>query len=367
MVRYLSKIAPRGKRVLVRVDFNVPIAWGRVRDDFRIHAALPSIRLLHSRVNTVVLLSHHSDRRQSLAPVARRLARLLDARVAFVPGPSRRNAVRRPGVSLIENLRFWRGEEAASPRFGRLLARWGDVFVNDAFGVSHRRGASITILPRLLPSYLGIAFEAELRMLARVAKNAKHPLLAIVGGAKIGTKLALLKRLDRIADGIIVGGGVANTLLRAKGIAVGRSLSTPASASIRKLARSRKIFLPVDAVVKGRGVRAIPIHKVGAHERVLDIGSKTRALIRRSIHSSRTIIWNGPLGLAEDTRFASGTLAVARMLARSRGFVLVGGGDTIAFLDRVGLRKRFRHISTGGGAMLSYLAGEKLPGLEALQ
>ncbi len=367
MLRYLSKNYPRGKRVLVRIDVNVPIRGGRVEDDFRIRAVLPTIRRLLGHANRVVLLSHHSDRHQTLAPAAAVFGRLLGERVAFIKDLRRVDNTRRERVLLVENLRFWRGEETASPRFAKTLCQWGDVFVNDAFGVSHRRSASLTVLPRLLPSYLGLSFAAELAMLARAMDGAKHPFLIIIGGAKIATKLGLLRRLDRIADGIIVGGSVANTLLRANGIAVGRSPSAPATAAIRRLARSRKLFLPVDAVVKGRGVRTVPMHKVGAHERIFDIGPKTVALVRRSIHSSRTIVWNGPLGLTEDKRFALGTLAVARMLARSRGFVLVGGGDTVAFLDRVGLRKRFRHISTGGGAMLSYLAGEKLPGLLALR
>ncbi len=367
MLRYLSKSSVRGKRVLVRVDVNVPMQSGRVNDDFRIRAVLPTIRRLLGHGNRVILFSHHSDRGQTLLPVARVLSRLLGEDVAFIRDPASSNRTRRERVLLMENLRFWPGEEAASPHFGRLLARWGDVFVNDAFSVSHRRSASLTLLPRLLPSYLGITFEKELALVSRSMGGAKHPLVVIVGGAKMRTKLGLLQRLARIADGLVVGGGAANTLLRAKGIAIGRSLSAPASASIRKLARSQKLLLPVDAVVRGRRVRIVPIHKIGANERVLDIGPKTVALIRNSIRSSRTIIWSGPLGLCEEKRFASGTLAVARMLARSRGSVLVGGGDTVAFLRRVGLARRFRHLSTGGGAMLAYLAGEKLPGLEALR
>lgn len=367
MIRYLSKSSPHGKRVLVRIDANVPIKGGRVGDDFRIRAALPTIRRLLRNGNRVVLLSHHSRRGQTLKPVVRVLGRLLGENVAFIRDPRQTRNPPSAGVLLMENLRFWPGEEASSPRFAKILCRWGNVFVNDAFGVAHREGASITLLPRLLPSYLGITFAAELELLARARKGAKHPFLAIVGGAKIETKLGLLARFNRIADRIAVGGGVANALLRAKGIAVGRSLSAPATASTRKLARSRKLLLPVDAVVKDRGVRIVPIGMVGAGERILDIGPKTVALIRRSLRSSRTIVWNGPLGLAEEQEFARGTLSVARMLDRHRGFVLIGGGDTISFLDRVGLRKHFRYISTGGGAMLAYLAGEKLPGLEVLR
>lgn len=223
-------------------------------------------------------------------------------------------------------------------------------------------------LPRLLPSFAGQLVASELAMLDRFRLHPRRPLVGIFGGAKLETKLPILKRFSRIADRMLVGGDVANVLLRARGFST-RSRRAPPGVALERLARSPKLLLPVDVVVAGgrhRG-RSVPVARMGARDTAYDIGPKTRDLFGRIIRSGRTIVWNGPLGLTEERRFAAGTLAVARALSRHRGAVLVGGGDTVAFLERVGLLKRFRHVSTGGGAMLAYLAGEKLPGLEALE
>ena len=376
MLRYLSRTTPRGKRVLVRVDFNVPISGRRVLDTFDIVRALPTIRALLRRGNSIVLLSHHSDERQTLAPLAPHLTRMLGRRVTFLRdllGLSARRAVRsaRPGtVFLGENVRFWRGERRNSTAFARALAGLGEVFVNDAFGELHRPYASMVGIPRHLPSFAGPLIASELKMLDRFIRRPAQPLVGIFGGAKMETKLAILRRFARRADRVLLGGGVANTLLRARGFAIGRSLTAHMSAAMRRLARSKKIVLPIDAIVSssgGRSGKSVLLGDIGPQDRVYDIGPKTRLLFRRVLGSARTVVWNGPLGLVEKRCYAGGTLAVAETLARHRGLVLVGGGDTVAFLDRVRLLKRFKHVSTGGGAMLAYLAGERLPGFEALK
>lgn len=375
MLRYLSKTPIRGKRVLVRVDFNVPMRGRRVLDAFDIVRVLPVVRQLVRRGNRVILISHHSDERQSLAPLAPLLTRMLGRRVTFLKDPLSSRARRavcsaEPGaVFLGENVRFWRGERQNSPTFARALAALGEAFVNDAFGELHRPYASMVGVPRYVPSFAGPLIAAELKMLDRFTHAPRRPLVGIFGGAKMETKLAILRRFSRFADQILVGGGVANTLLRARGFRIGRSLAAPVHTALRRFARSTKIALPIDAVVSSgrRGGQGVSLMAVGPHDRIYDIGPKTRSLFQRILGGARTIVWNGPLGLVEEQGYAAGTLAVAHALARHRGLVLVGGGDTVAFLGRARLLKRFKHVSTGGGAMLAYLAGEKLPGLEALQ
>lgn len=370
MFRYLSATPLRKQRVIVRVDFNVPIAGGSVRDDFRIRVVLPTIRRLLAGGNRVVLLSHASDARQTLRPAARCLAGILHEPVAFTTD------LRRPAkerVSLVENLRRWRGEEACDPAFARVLSRLGEVFVNDGFGVAHRRGASLTLLPRLLPSFLGLRFEEELRALDRVCKRPKRPLVALIGGAKIETKMPLLEKLLAIADCLLVGGATANALLHASGIAVGRSARDGGirSSALVGMLRSPKLILPVDAVVsRGRGFarsRTAMIGDVGAGEYITDIGPRTIRAFAMAVAGARTVIWNGPVGLAEQKRYARGTIGLARAVGRMRGFSMVGGGDTVSALARTGLLKKFTFVSTGGGAMLTYLSGGKLPALEALK
>lgn len=341
MLRYLSQSSVRNKRVILRVDFNVPIRGRRVLGDFRIRSALPTIRKLSAAGNMIVILSHHSDRGQTLRPVAVRLGRLLGEPVAFISDPARfRPAAPRFRVVkmfLVENLRFWRGEERGDPAFVRLLARLGEVFVNDAFGVAHRRAASTEGLPRLLPSYLGLLFERELRVLDRVRRKPVRPYVVIIGGTKLETKLRLLERSLRVADRVLVGGVIAAELL----------------AGHARLVQNRKLLLATDGPMRGR--------------RLADIGPESIRRFVAAIRSSRTVVWNGPLGIAETARYAKGTAAISRALARSRASVIVGGGDTVAFLERAGLTGAFDHVSTGGGAMIAYLAGEKLPALEALK
>lgn len=348
MFSYLSRTHLSNRRILLRVDFNVPIRGRRIGGEFRIRAALPTIRKLLSSGNRIVVLSHHSDRGQTLRPLVAVLRRLLGEPVTFIANPAGRPArpaggsqaagTGGPRLALVENLRFWAGEEAERPNFARSLARWGEAFVNDAFGVAHRRSASLTLLPRLLPFYLGLLFERELDVLDRVRRKPARPYVVILGGAKLETKLRLLERSLRVADHVLVGGAIAAELLSGHA----------------RLVRSRKLVLPVDGPVRSG--------------RLADIGPKSVRRFAGIIRSARTVVWNGPLGIAEEARYAKGTGAISRALARSRGSVIVGGGDTVAFLERAGLTAgAFDHVSTGGGAMIAYLAGEKLPGLEAMK
>ena len=278
-----------------------------------------------------------------------------------------------PGaVLLFENLRFWPGEEAASKRFAEMLARWGDVFVDDAFSVAHRRAASTTVLPRLAPSYLGLLFERELRELDALMHRPVRPLVAIFGGAKTETKLPLLERFSHFADTLVVGGALANTILTARHVQVGSSkVDTTALAHLKSFARSKKFFLPRYAVVSrapdGKGARIIPLEDIGAGEAIWDIGPKTSRELGIVINRAKTIVWNGPLGLIEVPSFRRGTITLARDLLNCHAKVILGGGDTVAFLEQQHILSRFKYVSTGGGAMLAYLGGEKLPGLEALQ
>lgn len=377
MLRYLSRSVIRGKRVLLRVDFNVPMTGRRIQDDYRIRASLPTIRQLIRQGNTVVLLSHHSDAHTTLAPIAAYLSRFFPRRVHFVKNPfagSFRSRIQRAAsdeLFLVENLTRWRGERSQDVNFAKRFSRLGDVFVNDSFGEAHRRRALITVIPRFLPSFLGPRFERELAELDRLLRHPAQPLIGIFGGAKIKTKLAILRRFRQIADQILVGGAVANTLLAARGVDVGRSRVERISPTLRRLARSPKLLLPIDAVVlrerPRRRVRITPITAIERDEVIYDVGPKTRRLFVRVAAGAGTVVWNGPMGLQERPQYSRGTRALAQALARRGRRVIVGGGDTVAFLARVKLLKKFKHVSTGGGAMLAYLAGEKLPALEALR
>ncbi|RJQ37348.1 phosphoglycerate kinase [Candidatus Parcubacteria bacterium] len=371
MIRRLSSTTLRKRRVLVRVDVNVPIAGSRVTGDFRIRAHLPTIRLLLKGGNTLVLLAHHSTDGQTLAPVARRLSRLIGEPVGFLKDPAHPGMLQHR-VMLAENLRRWRGEEAAGRAFARMLARLGDAFVNDAFAVAHRHAASTAILPKLLPSYIGPLFAEEIAELDRILQRPKRPLVAVFGGAKLETKLKLLQRFDALADRVLVGGSIANALLIARGTAIADPRARKeVTAAVRALARSRRIVLPIDAAVAtaptDRRIAVRSIADIRRGEGMYDIGPETVRLFAKEIGGAKTIIWNGPLGMTEIAAFRAGTLAVAKAIARSRGRSTVGGGDTIAWLEAEGLAKKFNYVSTGGGAMLAYLAGEKLPALEALK
>lgn len=374
MLRYLSKARIRNTRVILRVDFNVPIKRGRVLDDFDIVRTLPTIRNLLRAGNVLVVFSHHSNDHQTLRPLQPILGRSLQRPVTFLPrplsAPARRMVKRaRPGaIFLAENVRRFPGEKSNSRSLARALARLGEVFVNDAFGELHRPYASIVGIPRFLPSFAGPVVERELTMLRSFCDRPRRPLLGIVGGAKITTKLPILRKWIRSADEVLVGGAVANALLQARGFGIGRSRTDDRVAGIRSLARSTRLELPSDVVVIRCGrARTVAASSVEERDVICDIGPATVSRYRRLIRRARTLIWNGPLGLVEEPSYATGTFKIARALVGHGGRVLVGGGDTVAFLSQIGLLGKFRYVSTGGGAMLAYLAREKLPGLEALK
>jgi phosphoglycerate kinase len=370
----LRRTLPIKLNVLLRVDFNVPIIHGRVASDFRISAHLATINALLRRGNTVTLLAHHSDRRTSLRPVAARLGKLLGERVIFrqhIKPSFELRPVRGARLALLENLRFSSGEESSSLAFAKILARLGDYFVNDAFGVAHRSGASLTLLPRLLPSSIGPLFAFELSRLDRVLRRPLRPLALLVGGAKLNTKLRLLERFVRRADLVFVGGAIANTLLRARGASIGRSTGHEyrLDRRIRRLAQAKNIVLPSDVVLRisRHQARVAPVSAIGSRDAIYDIGPATTGEFIRGLKRAKTVIWNGPLGLAEIPAFARGSRAIARSLGLQGKKVIVGGGDTVAMLEAARLVNKFPNISTGGGAMIAYLAGEKLPALEALK
>ncbi|KKT86241.1 MAG: Phosphoglycerate kinase [Parcubacteria group bacterium GW2011_GWA1_Parcubacteria_45_10] len=386
----------KNKQVLLRVDFNVELRKNRVLDDFRIRQTLPTIKYLQKNAARLVLISHLSNETESLAPVAKHLAKLSRRKVFFVPGKISSaaklvNALPKKSVVLLENLRFDKGEKANQPAFARKLAGLADVFVFDAFGVSHRKDASVVGVPKLLPSFAGLLMENELKSLEKLKKQAKKPFVAIFGGAKMETKLPLIKNfakraratpeaLVRRADYVLLGGALANTFLKAKGVNVGKSLYEKKFVSrAKKLLKNKKIILPDDYLVaQSLGSRtshlfSVVSHKLSVGGYIGDIGPTSTKEFSKIISRAKTIIWNGPMGYYENPVFARATFEVAKaVLANKKAFKIIGGGDTTAFLKNAKLpitnyQLPNLFISTGGGAMLEYLSGKELPGVAVLE
>lgn len=360
-LRNLTPNAIRGKTALVRVDFNIE----NLRESFRLFAALPTVSFLTRRGARVVLMSHRGrpkkpSRKESLRIVLPFLKKQLHTAVTFFPrfdiaAMRKRIAASKPrSVFLLENLRFLPGEETGDPRLARTLASLGDLFVNEAFPVCHRGNASVTELPRMLRAYAGLRLEEEVRTLRAIMTRARRPLVVILGGIKVSDKLGVIQHFLRRADALLIGGACANTFLKANGFNIGASLFEPKMLPlVKRLSRSKNIILPVD-FISDRG-------------KLLDIGPLTERIFTRAIRKARTVIWNGPLGLFEKPQFRNGSVAVAHAVAASKAFSVVGGGETIGLIHELRLEKRIRFLSTGGGAMLAFLAGEKLPGIEALR
>ncbi len=392
--RTLDDLDPTGRRVLVRVDFNVPMKDGRVTDATRIERALPTIRTLSERGAKVILLSHFGrpkgERRPefSLEPVAAALEAALGAPVAFAPdcvGAPAEAAVAglaEGGVLLLENLRFHAGEEANDAAFAEALAALGDLYVDDAFSAAHRAHASVEALARRLPAAAGRLMQAELEHLAEALEDPKRPLAALVGGAKISTKLQLLGNLVERADLLIIGGGMANTFLAAAGVDVGSSLcehdlaGTAREIMAKAKAQGCDIVLPSDALVAatleaGAACDTVSVKAVPAGQMILDVGPATAEHLARRLEDCRSLVWNGPLGCFEVPPFDRGTNAVAQAAARLTGdgrlLSVAGGGDTVAALAHAGVLDDFTYVSTAGGAFLEWLEGRTLPGVAALE
>jgi phosphoglycerate kinase len=379
----------RGKRVFVRVDFNVPLDHGRITDDLRIQAALPTIQYLLDH-GAIVILASHLDRPKGpddslrMGPVAARLGELLHRPVKKVDdcvGPVVEDEVfaLRPGdVVLLENLRFHRDEEANEPVFAHALARLADVYVNDAFGTAHRAHASTVGITHYLPSVAGLLMERELKYLGKVLESPARPFVVILGGKKVEDKIGVIRNLMRLASTMMIGGGMCYTFLKATGAEIGGSLldaeKLDLARDLLRLAGARgvSVVLPADVVAVQKveagaparvvDAKAIPDGWIG-----VDIGPKTIAAMNAPIAAAATILWNGPMGVFEIPEFAAGTRAIAKAVAESSAESVVGGGDTAAAVEQFGLADKITHVSTGGGATLEFMEGKILPGVAALQ
>jgi len=376
---------PRGRRVLVRVDFNVPLRDGEVADDLRITTALPTLRWLREQHAAVVACGHLGrpkgapDPEWSMAPVARRLAELLGIDVPLAPqvvGPTAASmaASLGPGdVMLLENLRFHRGETTNDPALSVSLCEPVDAYVNDAFGASHRAHASIVGPPRLLPSAAGRLLEREVEVLGGLLHEPRRPFVAVLGGAKVSDKLGVIEALLARCDSILVGGAMAFTFLVAQGHEVGDSLVEPDRVDdCRRLLETGRVKVPVDVVVAQEiaddaQTRIVGAGGIPAGWKGLDIGPETAAIFSDAVADAATILWNGPMGVFEVAPFASGTRALAEAVADAHGFTVIGGGDSAAAVREMGLADRIDHVSTGGGASLELIEQGDLPGLAALR
>jgi phosphoglycerate kinase len=379
----------RGTRVLVRVDFNVPLDdHGTILDDLRIRAALPTIEYLREQEARVILCSHLGRPKAKvveslrLAPIAKRLSELLGIDVATTDdcvGPSVEETVARMGsgnMLLLENLRFHPEEEANDVAFARQLAALADIYVNDAFGAAHRAHASTEGVAQHLPAVAGLLMEKEIDFLRRIVLQPERPLGAIIGGAKVSDKMAVLSNLLSLVDVLVIGGGMANTFLKAQGYAVGDSLVeddqlATARAVLDDAVGRVRVLLPTDVVIADAfaadaNARAVDAAAVPDGWRIMDVGERSVAEYAEALAACKTIVWNGPLGVSEFEQFARGSRTLAEALAHLDAITIVGGGETAALVQQAGLANRFDHVSTGGGAFLEFLEGKELPGVAAL-
>ena len=378
------------KRVLVREDLNVPLDENQnITDDTRIRAALPTINYLIEEGAKVIIVSHLGrpkgkvNPKYSLAPVAKRLSELLGRDVAFAKdciGEAAQEAVdkmKAADVLLLENVRFHEGEEKNDPDFAKQLARLADIFINDAFGTSHRAHASTVGVADFLPAGAGFLLQKEIEVMGKALENPERPFVAILGGAKVGDKIGVIKNLLNKVDTLLIGGGMAYTFLKSKGYEIGQSLleedKIDLAASLLKEAEEKnvKLLLPEDVVVtselkEGMPHETVPVSEIPEGKMGVDIGEETRKKFAEAIKEAKTVVWNGPMGVFEIREYAQGTLAVADAMAKSEAVTIIGGGDSAAAVEQLGFAEAMTHISTGGGASLEFLEGKELPGIAAL-
>ncbi|MBX3064420.1 MAG: phosphoglycerate kinase [Anaerolineae bacterium] len=383
----------KGKRVLVRVDFNVPIEGGVITDDTRITAAIPTLRaILEQKPKSVVLMSHlgrpkegQPDPQYSMKPVAAELSKLIGKPVEFESDPLSDAAVEKASkldngaILVLENTRFFAGETKNDTGLAEKFAKYGDVFVNDAFGSAHRAHSSTEGVARYLPAVAGLLMEKELNFLSNAVDNPKRPLVAILGGAKVSDKIKVIEALLSKADKVLIGGGMANTFFKAQGHKVGKSLVEDAALDTAKSLLEKgvgKLILPIDGVIADDFKNDAKTQVVSTAAdipdgwQILDIGPKTIEAFRAALSDAKTVVWNGPMGVFEMPNFAKGTNAVAEILAELTGkgvVTVIGGGDSAAAVQQAGLAEKITHISTGGGASLELLEGQALPGVVALK
>lgn len=361
----------KGKRVLVRVDFNVPIKDGKVVDDFRIKKVIPTISYLLNKKAKVILISHLGSK-DSMKPVYLKLKKYIKD-VMFASGKVLSDntedlisELKEGQVILIENLRTETGEEDGSPSFARALSRYGDIYVNDAFSVCHRKHASVVGIPSHIPSYAGFQLEEEIENLSK-AFDPSHPFLFILGGAKFETKMPLIKKFIRKADYVFIGGALANDFFKTKGFETGISLVSNNLESIKSLSKYKNIIIPDDIEVnKGKINRFISPSHVEKDENIVDVGPKTIKILEDIINRSKFILWNGPLGKYENG-FGGSTEKILKTIIKSKAKSIIGGGDTVAIISKLKIEDKFDFVSTGGGATLDFLSSGSLPGIKALK
>lgn len=393
-VRDLKPFELKGKKVLIRVDFNVPMEDGKISDDTRIRASLPTLKILKDAGARVIIMSHlgrpeggKPNPEFSLAPAAVRLGELMNMQVKMASEcigaevEALAGSLKDGEFLMLENVRFHKEETKNDPKFTLALSKMGEIYVNDAFGTAHRAHSSTTGLADLLPAYAGLLIEKELQFLSGALTNPKQPMVAIIGGAKVGTKIAVLNKMAEVVGKngtIIIGGGMAFTFFKAQGYEVGKSLLDKDNIKTAEdfLSKAKevgvKVLLPVDVVIadafkNDAKIQTVEADKIPADWMGMDVGPKTQELFAQAIKTAGTVLWNGPMGVFEMENFAKGTFAIAKAMAESKAVTVVGGGDSASAVEQSGYADKMSHISTGGGASLEFLEGKVLPGIAALQ